>query len=95
MTVKDYCLQISELLQGTNNDNKSNTFIRFANSYDSDKEAVLSDIKSIYGGMGSFSDMVLYKDGKIDVERNEKLDILRDSLYNAVAAEIIILRSNS
>lgn len=39
--------------------------------------------------MGSFNDMVLYKDGKFDIEANEKLDVLREILYHAVLSEII------
>jgi hypothetical protein len=93
MTIKDYCLQISKLLEGTNNSDKSDTFIWFANHYDFDKSDVISKIKSIYGGMGSFSDMVLYKNGKVDLEGNERLSILREGLYNAVASEIIKMRS--
>lgn len=89
MTIKDYCLQISRLLEGTNNISKRDKFIELANQYVSNKKEALSKIKSIYGGMGSFNDMVLYKDGKVDFEGNEKLNILRKELYDAVLSEII------
>ena len=94
MTIKEYCLKISQLLVGTNNSDKSDTFVWLANNYDADKKDTLSKIKSMYGGMGSFSDMVLYKNGEVDFERNDELNTLREGLYNAVAAEIIKLRSN-
>ena len=93
MTIKDYCLQISKLLEGTNNSDKINTFLWLAKNYDSNKRDILSKIRNMYGGMGSFSDMVLYKDGQVDFEGNEKLHALREGLYNAVAAEIVKLRS--
>jgi ribosomal protein S24E len=93
MTIKNYCLQISKLLEGTNNSDKSDTFTSLANHYDFDKNDVISKIKSMYGGMGSFSDMVLYKNGKVDFEGNEKLSIVREELYNAVASEISKMRS--
>jgi hypothetical protein len=77
MTVEEYCSQISKLYEETNNRDKCDTFIQFENQYDLDKSEIITKIKSIYGGMGSFSYMVLYKDGIIDIEANEKLGILR------------------
>ncbi|MDR6156907.1 hypothetical protein QF023_000423 [Chryseobacterium sp. SLBN-27] len=93
MTIKDYCLQISKLLEGTDNQEKSKVFIQLGNLYVTHKKEALSNIKNIYGGMGSFNDLVLYKDGKVDIEANEKLSALREDLYKAVLSEIIELRS--
>lgn len=89
MTIKEYCLQINKLLEGTDNRGKSDLFLRLGNQYVTDKKEALSNIKSLYRGMGSFNDMVLYKDGKADIEANEKLDVLREILYYAVLSEII------
>lgn len=77
MTVEEYCLQINKLLGETNNRDKCDTFIQFANQHDLDKREIITKIKSIYGGMGSFSYMFLYKDGTIDIDATEKLGILR------------------
>jgi len=52
-----------------------------------DKNETLTKIRNRYGGMGSFSDLVLYKDGIFERERMEKLDSLRDALYDAIVAE--------
>ncbi|MFN4364443.1 DUF6966 domain-containing protein [Chryseobacterium hispalense] len=93
MTIKDYCLQISKLLEGTDNQEKSKVFIQLGNLYVTHKKEALSNIKNIYGGMGSFNDLLLYKDGKVDIEANEKLSALREDLYKAVLSEIIELRS--
>jgi len=93
MTVKDYCLQISKLLKETDNHEKSKAFIQLGSLYVTHKKEALSNIKNIYGGMGSFNDLVLYKDGKIDIEANEKFSALRENLYKAVLSEIIELRS--
>lgn len=93
MTIKDYCLQINQLLEEIDHSEKSDTFVRLANQYVTDKNKALSNIRSIYGGMGSFNDMILYKEGKADVEANEKLSALREGLYNAVLSEIIESRS--
>lgn len=93
MTIKDYCLQISKLLEGTDNHEKSKAFIQLGNLYITHKKEALSNIKNIYEGMGSFNDLVLYKDGKVDIEANEKLSVLREDLYKAVLSEIIELKS--
>ncbi|WP_263602663.1 DUF6966 domain-containing protein [Chryseobacterium sp. PET-29] len=92
MTIKDYCLQISKLLEEADHE-KSKAFIQLGNLYVINREEALSNIKNIYGGMGSFNDFVLYKDEKVDVEANEKLSALREDLYKAVVSEIIELRS--
>lgn len=92
MTIKDYCLEISKLLKEANHE-KSKAFIQLGNLYVTHKEEAVSSIKKLYGGMGSFNDLVLYKDGKVDTEANEKLSALRENLYKAVLSEIIELRS--
>ncbi|UPQ76970.1 DUF6966 domain-containing protein [Chryseobacterium nepalense] len=92
MTIKDYCLQISKLLEEADHE-KSKAFIQLGNLYVINREEALSNIKNIYGGMGSFNDFVLFKDEKVDVEANEKLSALREDLYKAVVSEIIELRS--
>jgi hypothetical protein len=38
-------------------------------------------ILSMYGGMGSLNDLVLYKDGRVLAKENEELDGLRSRLY--------------
>lgn len=45
---------------------------------------LLSDIIRIYGGMGSFSDFVLYKNGNLMIDENIRLDDLRTKLYDLV-----------
>lgn len=92
MTIKDYCLQISKLLKETDHE-KSKAFIQLGNLYVTHKKEALSNIKNIYGGMGSFNNLVLYKDGKVDIEANKKLSILREDFYKEVLSEIIELRS--
>ncbi|AIR07374.1 hypothetical protein JT31_22995 [Cedecea neteri] len=45
------------------------------------KEARYS-IMSLYGGMGSLNDLVLFKDGVMLVEENDVFDELRNRLYH-------------
>lgn len=43
---------------------------------------VINNILSIYkGGMGSFSDLVLHKDGKMLIEENDQLAQMKKNLY--------------
>lgn len=37
----------------------------------------------IYGGMGSFNDYVVYRNGELMIEENERLDKLRSELFQA------------
>ncbi len=43
-------------------------------------------VLSLYGGMGSFNDIVLYRDGVLLVSENEALDKLRSELYELCSA---------
>lgn len=45
MTIKDYCLQISKLLEGRDNHEKSKAFIQLGKLYITHKKEVLSNIK--------------------------------------------------
>lgn len=45
------------------------------------KEAAELIMKSMLGGMGSLSDVVLYKNGVLLTEENDKLEALLDELY--------------
>ena len=92
MTIPQYCIQISEFLKESN-PSWSEGFAWFATQYELDPNQTLTQIRHRYGGMGSFSDLVLYKDENVDFEAMEKLDALRDGLYDKVVEEIIALRS--
>jgi len=45
-------------------------------------DATAARILSMYGGMGSLNDLVLYKDGGVLVKENGELDDLRSQLYS-------------
>lgn len=44
-------------------------------------EFAMRDILAIYGGIGSFNDIVLYKDGQLLMPENIEFDDLRSQLY--------------
>lgn len=44
-------------------------------------DAAIAKVLSMYGGMGSLNDLVLYKDGQVLAQENDELDALRSRLY--------------
>ena len=51
---------------------------------------LVKKILSIYGGMGSFNDLVIQRDHKILVKEDEQLDKLREELSDACVAYVIL-----
>lgn len=47
-----------------------------------DPDAAFSKLFSIFGGMGSFGDIVLYRDGQPLIAENNELSELRSNLYD-------------
>jgi len=47
-------------------------------------EDIKREINGLYGGMGSFSDIVLYKNGVLLIEENNKLHQLKSELFKIV-----------
>lgn len=45
-------------------------------------DAMARDILSLYGGMGSLNDLVLYIEGVPDVKINDEFDVLRAAVYD-------------
>lgn len=86
MSIKEYCIRIYELLLDVGENNWLHSFKNFiAELEEQEDTAVYRKIISIYSGAGSFNDLVLYKDGKICIQENNKLDLLRSGLYNKIA----------
>jgi hypothetical protein len=44
-------------------------------------DRALADIVGMYGGAGSFNDVILYRDGKLLTVENAEFDALRDKLF--------------
>ncbi|MDU9405953.1 hypothetical protein RTH46_26100 [Pseudomonas sp. zfem004] len=51
------------------------------NGFDMDPKNSSLKLLSMYGGMGSLNDVVLYRDGQPLVKENDELDNLRAQLY--------------
>jgi uncharacterized protein DUF6966 len=46
-------------------------------------QSSIRDVLRLFGGMGSFSDLVLQKNGKMPVHENAQLDKLRTAIFEA------------
>jgi hypothetical protein len=80
-------LNILDILVTVNDTNWKNVINNFFNmtlkiNSNNEFELLVRDIISIYNGMGSFSDLVLYKNNQLCIEENNKFDQLRHDLYN-------------
>lgn len=78
--------KIIELLVSVGESNWANAFNQFrerCNNPDVENlECLRTEILRIYGGMGSFNDLVLYKQGQPMTKENQKLDELRKELFH-------------
>lgn len=89
MNVKDYCIEISKLLKSAGENSWYEGFEYFIKEFEtSEEKIVLKKIRIIYGGAGSFNDLVLYKNGQVCVDENEKLNKLRKELFQKLIDKI-------
>lgn len=55
---------------------------KYHNEIAIDPRTTTGRILSLYGGMGSLNDLILYRDGKLMMNENNELDALRSQLYD-------------
>jgi len=55
-------------------------------------DKIASDIQRTYGGMATFNDIVIYKDGQIMMDETEKFVRLRRALYRVCEEAIVAFR---
>lgn len=90
MKTQEYCTKISKLLKETGETTWTEHFENFTGEFEiSDTHSVLKKIIGIYGGTGSFNDLVLYKNGIPCVEENNELSELREGLYREATKNYI------
>lgn len=81
--------QLVALLYRTNEHNWSESLQSLmlelkGSSNEVDRNLIKSQLRGIFGGMGSFSDLILFKNGKILIDENNELDSLRQALYQSL-----------
>lgn len=73
--------RISELLQLGGLDDWAEALESMRRQYAIDPVGGSAKIMSVYGGMGSLNDLVLYREGQPLVKENNELDLLRSKLF--------------
>ncbi|WP_177735115.1 DUF6966 domain-containing protein [Flavobacterium inviolabile] len=87
MTAKDYCIEIQKLLTEVGELNWAKCFENFISELELSKDnSAYRKIISIYGGMGSFDDLILYKDGVLCQKENDTLHTLKKELYKKMTS---------
>jgi uncharacterized protein DUF6966 len=64
---------------------KSFVYFRSSCSKENDLKNLANEIRRVYAGMGSFSDLVLYRDGKMLINETSQLDSLRRELFELIS----------
>lgn len=86
--IRKTMIDIASILASNDELSWAKKFENLSSELDINYEASLFSLKKIYGGMGSFNDIVLHKDGVPLVLENEELDNLRHKLYKQLKMAI-------
>ncbi len=82
MSIQNYCVEILKVLKSVNEELWSKEFESYIKKTEFLNTGSLSNkIFKLYGGSGSFNDLILYKNGQLCFNENEKLDKLREGLF--------------
>ena len=89
MEIKHCCIEIYKLLEVVNENHWIKEFEFFMSELEySETKDLLRKLLKIYGGMDSFNDLVLYKNGMLCSYENERLDNLRKELYQILITQL-------
>lgn len=83
--IEKLIVEIAALLRDEKVDQWSAAFKKFAAGWPSDPDHAAADILAAYGGLGSFNDVVLYRNGKPSFVQNQRLDALRTELFTLMS----------
>lgn len=85
MKLIEICNEIAKICRVYGADEWSHLFDSFIDKIEVNGiESSKKEMKKIYSGMGSFSDLILQQDGQVYTEANNRLEFLRESLYKMV-----------
>lgn len=79
--------RMAELLRIGSLDDWANLLDSFRREVRNDPRGAFTSILSVYGGMGSLNDLVLYKNGQPLVVENIEFDELRSKLFLMIRLE--------
>ena len=91
--IKKTVTDIIKILSSNDEDAWAKTFGKIAIGLDADYESSIYLLRKLYGGMGSFNDIVLHKNGKPLIQENDELEDLRHKLYKQLDHAIGLLKA--
>ena len=91
--IKKTATNIIKILSSNDEDAWAKTFNKLTIELDVDYESSIYSLKKLYGGMGSFNDIVLHKNGIPLIQENDKLEGLRHNLYKQLNHAIELLKA--
>ncbi|QQN37663.1 hypothetical protein JHW33_25390 (plasmid) [Rahnella aceris] len=75
---------IIDILRESNEEYWANIFEKYSTELEVDYDECLYNLRRLYGGMGSFNDLILHQSGVPLKEKNNELDLLRKELYSLI-----------
>lgn len=75
-------MRTARVLRAGGNENWAISLETIESELEADPAEAKSRILLMFGGMGSFNDLVLYRDGKALFQENEELARLRTEIYS-------------
>ncbi|MND97989.1 hypothetical protein D3C80_903230 [compost metagenome] len=91
--IKKTAVEIANILSSNDEVSWAKAFEKLGSELDVDYESSLHSLKGFYGGIGSFNDIVLHKNGIPLIRENDELDDLRHLLYKQLAQAIEALKA--
>lgn len=79
--VEKVLARLAALLRFGARDDWANALEKFREEIGNSPDATAARVLSMYGGMGSLNDLILYKNGQPLAAENVELDALRSELY--------------
>jgi len=93
--IKKTVIDIANVLSSNDEESWAKTFETLGSELDFDCESSIFSLRKLYGGMGSFNDIVLHKDGIPLIRENDELDELRHTLYKQLDRAIDLLKTGN
>jgi hypothetical protein len=80
--IKEIMAKIISILLDTGMIDWSTAITKLSHEMDVDPDCAKKKILRLYGGMGSFNDIIIYKNGVLLVEKTNEFDELKTNLFD-------------
>ncbi|HFV9238260.1 hypothetical protein ABKV24_02550 [Enterobacter mori] len=91
--IKKTVIDIITILSSNDEGSWAKTFEKLGCELEVDYESSIYALKKLYGGMGSFNDIIFHKNGIPLIRENDELDDLRHKLYKQLDDAIGLLKA--